>query len=170
MEYHDYYATLGIEKSASQADIQRAYRKLARQFHPDINKESGAEDRFKQIGEAYEVLKDSEKRAKYDRYGNAWKSANDRPAPLPQAGKTTTLGRERRTPGGFDFGGGPSGFSSFFDMLFGGGGRPRRPRTTLFTASAGGPRARRRSGSRHLKHPSRTWSTAAKRQLTLTPP
>jgi curved DNA-binding protein len=73
VEFTDYYKTLGVKKSASHADIQKAYRKLARESHPDINKSSGAEDRFKAINEAYEVLKDSDKRAKYDQYGAAWK-------------------------------------------------------------------------------------------------
>ena len=75
MTYKDYYATLGVDKTASQDEIQSAYRKLARKYHPDVNKEAGAEDRFKEIGEAYEVLKDPEKRQKYDRYGSAWKVA-----------------------------------------------------------------------------------------------
>lgn len=116
MDYKDYYATLGVEKTASADDIQKAYRKQARKFHPDVNNSPGAEDRFKDITEAYEVLKDSEKRATYDQYGSAWKSGGGRPGqPPPGWG-----------PGGvqFDFGGaGGSGFSSFFDMLFGGQGR-----------------------------------------------
>ncbi len=74
MDYKDYYATLGVEKTASADDIQKAYRKQARKFHPDVNNSPGAEDRFKDITEAYEVLKDSEKRATYDQYGSAWKS------------------------------------------------------------------------------------------------
>ena len=75
MEFKDYYATLGVSKDASQEEIQRAYRKLARKFHPDINKSPEAEAKFKDIGEANEVLKDPEKRKKYDRYGAAWKQA-----------------------------------------------------------------------------------------------
>lgn len=125
MEYQDYYGILGVEKDASQADIQRAYRKLARQYHPDINKDPQAETKFKQIGEAYEVLKDPEKRAKYDQFGSAWKTARQTGAPPPGweefhfdfGGPGAGGGR------GFDFGAGPSGFSSFFEMLFG-GGRP----------------------------------------------
>ncbi len=118
MEYKDYYAILGVSQGASQDEIQRAYRKLARQYHPDINKEAGAENRFKEIGEAYEVLKDSEKREKYDRYGSAWKAAE-------QNGGTPPPGNEDIW---FDIGGSPegafsgfSGFSSFFEQLFGGG-------------------------------------------------
>lgn len=122
MEYKDYYQTLGVDKEATAADIQKAYRKLARQFHPDVNKDAGAETRFKDIGEAYEVLKDPDKRGKYDQYGTAWKQV--------QTGGTPPPGWEGFQ---FDFGGGDSrfefrsagrgsGFSSFFDMLFGGAG------------------------------------------------
>ncbi len=109
MEYKDYYATLGVKKDASDDDIQKAYRKLARKFHPDVNKAPEAEAKFKEIGEAYEVLKDSDKRQKYDQYGSAWKRAQ-------QTGST---------PPGWEgnFGGGDGDFSSFFDMLFGGAGR-----------------------------------------------
>src|SRR5688572_16223489 len=118
MEFKDYYAILGVSKESSQEDIQRAYRKLARQYHPDVNKEPGAEDTFKDIGEAYEVLKDPDKRAKYDHYGSAWKAAQ-------QSGGTPPPGYEDVW---FDISGTPdeafagfSGFSSFFDQLFGGG-------------------------------------------------
>jgi len=75
MDFKDYYAALGVAKNASQEEIQRAYRKLARKYHPDVNKTPDAEEKFKDIGEAYEVLKDPDKRAKYDRYGVAWKAA-----------------------------------------------------------------------------------------------
>ena len=73
MKFTDYYKTIGVKKSTPYANIQKAYRKLAREFHPDVNKSSEAEARFKAINEAYEVLKDSDKRAKYDRYGAAWR-------------------------------------------------------------------------------------------------
>ena len=113
MDYKDYYATLGVEKNASADDIQKAYRKLARKFHPDVNNAPGAEDRFKDITEAYEVLKDTEKRKTYDQYGSAWKQAG-RPGQPPPGWQNVN----------FDFGqAGGSGFSSFFDMLFGGQGR-----------------------------------------------
>lgn len=107
--YQDYYKTLGVEKNASQADIQRAYRKLARKYHPDINKSGDSEEKFKQINEAYEVLGDPEKRSKYDRIGSGWNSS----------------AQEFGTPGAgdmhFSFSGDPSQFSDFFQSLFGGG-------------------------------------------------
>lgn len=123
MEFKDYYETLGVKRDASQEEIQKAYRKLARKLHPDVNKDPKAEARFKEIGEANEVLKDPEKRKKYDQYGSAWKSAQQTGAPPPGwEGYDFSSGA-----GGFGgFGGGAEGFSSFFDMLFGGGagGRP----------------------------------------------
>lgn len=114
MEYKDYYNILGVARDATKDDIKRAYRKLARKYHPDISKEANAEEKFKEVGEAYEVLKDPEKRAAYDRLGSGWKAGEEfRPPP----------GWE----GGFEFGGGgftggdTSAFSDFFSSLFGGG-------------------------------------------------
>lgn len=73
MEYKDYYKIMGLTKDASPEDIKRAYRKLARKYHPDVSKEAGAEEKFKELGEAYDVLKDPEKRSKYNQYGQYWK-------------------------------------------------------------------------------------------------
>lgn len=112
MEYKDYYQIMGVARDATQAEIKQAYRKLARQYHPDVSKEAGAEARFKEIGEAYEVLKDPEKRAAYDRLGERWKNGQEFQPP----------------PGwdqGFEFHGrqfsqaDASQFSSFFESLFG---------------------------------------------------
>jgi molecular chaperone DnaJ len=110
----DYYKVLGVEKKASQDEIKKAYRKLARQFHPDTNKDAGAEERFKKISEAYDVLGDPEKRKKYDRGGSVFAGGN------PFAG----------TAGGGGGAGGAADFGSFSDILSGifntGGGRTTR--------------------------------------------
>jgi len=114
MDYKDYYKILGVEKEASQADIKRAYRKLARKYHPDVSKLSDAETRFKEMGEAYEALKDPEKRAAYDQLGENWKAGQDfNPPPDWDAGF------EFRG-GGFT-GGNDADYSDFFESLFGRG-------------------------------------------------
>ncbi|HZI64380.1 MAG TPA: DnaJ domain-containing protein, partial [Thermoanaerobaculia bacterium] len=123
MDYKDYYAMLGVSKDASQEDIQKAYRKLARKYHPDVNKDSGAEARFKEISEAKEVLADPEKRQKYDRYGSAWRYAQQHGGAPPPGADEFHFDFGGGGFRGFDFGdldGGASGFSSFFEMLFGG--------------------------------------------------
>ena len=114
MQFKDYYQVLGVPRAATQDEIKRAYRKLARKYHPDVSKESDAEARFKEVGEAYEVLRDPEKRAAYDQFGSDWKAGQEfRPPPDWDAGF------EFRG----DFGGaGASGFSEFFESLFGGAG------------------------------------------------
>ena len=115
MEYKDYYKIIGVDRNATQDEIKRSYRKLARKYHPDVSKESDAEARFKEVGEAYEVLKDPEKRAAYDQLGANWQAGQDFNPP-PDWDQ------------GFEFhGGGFTGadaeqFSDFFDSLFGGGG------------------------------------------------
>lgn len=114
MEFKDYYKIMGVKRDATQDEIKRAYRKLARKYHPDVSKEPEAERRFKEIGEAYEVLKDPEKRAAYDQLGANWKAGQDfRPPP------DWDQGFEFRG-GGFT-GAGTSGFSDFFESLFGRG-------------------------------------------------
>ena len=114
MDYKDYYKIMGIERDASQDEIKRAYRKLARKYHPDVSKESNAEIHFKEVGEAYEVLKDPEKRAAYDQLGANWKSGQDfNPPPDWDAGFEFS-------GGGFT-GGDSSAFSDFFESLFGQG-------------------------------------------------
>ncbi|MCB2156026.1 DnaJ domain-containing protein [bacterium] len=119
VKFQDYYETLGVGRDASAEDIRKAYRTLARKFHPDVNKDSGAEDKFKQINEAYEVLKDPEKRKRYDALGANWKSGQEFRPPPGFEGFSFNFGG----PGGAQgFEG--TGFSDFFDMLFGqvGGG------------------------------------------------
>ena len=112
MDYKDYYKIMGVDKRASQDDIKRAYRKLARKYHPDVSKESDAEVRFKEVGEAYEVLKDPEKRAAYDQLGANWKAGQDfKPPPDWDAGFEFS-------GGGFT-GGTDSDYSDFFESLFG---------------------------------------------------
>lgn len=126
MDYKDYYQILGVSRGASKEEIQKAYRKLARKYHPDVSKETDAEARFKELSEAYEVLKDPDKRQKYDRFGSAWKQARRTgEAPPGWDGVHFDFGSGG---GGFRFeGAGPgfggSGFSDFFEMLFGEGGR-----------------------------------------------
>lgn len=138
MDFKDYYAILGVEKDASQDDIQKAYRKLARKYHPDVNKSPQAEAKFKEIGEAYEALKDPEKRQRYDQFGSAWKQAARQSGGQPRWQNIDfDFGGAGAGPGqGFEFDLGGSGFSSFFDMLFGGGG-PGGPQRA--GRGAGGP-------------------------------
>jgi len=115
MEYKDYYKVMDVAKTASQDEIKRAYRKLARKYHPDVSKEANAEARFKELGEAYEVLKDPEKRAAYDQLGSNWQAGQEfRPPPGWSGGS----GDGGFRPGA---GGGPSqaDFSDFFEELFG---------------------------------------------------
>ncbi len=122
MEFKDYYKVMGVARDATEAQIKQAYRKLARKYHPDVSKEKNAEAHFKEVGEAYEVLKSPEKRAAYDQLGQG-PAAGENFRPPPDFGS------------GFEFsgagaGGGDSSYSDFFDALFGaqaraGGGQSR---------------------------------------------
>ncbi len=139
MKYLDYYAVLGVPRTATADEIKKAYRKLARQYHPDVNKAAGAEARFKEINEANEVLSDTEKRKRYDALGANWKPGQDFTPPPGWGGfEGASSG-----PGGihFEFGGPGAGgdFSDFFSALFGdlGGGGGRRPRRSPFGGFGG---------------------------------
>ncbi len=117
MRFKDYYAVMGVPRGATQDEIKRAYRKLARKFHPDVSKEKDAEERFKELQEAYEVLKDAEKRAAYDQLGSDWRQGQEfRPPPDWGKGFEFTPGRGER--GGRAAGPGAD-FSDFFSELFG---------------------------------------------------
>src|SRR6188472_891116 len=137
MEYRDYYATLGVPRTATQADIKKAYRKLARKHHPDANKnDPAAEQRFKEVNEANEVLSDPEKRKLYDQLGSNWEAYQ-----RAGAGAGAATGAPGQNPfagfGGAASGAGPGGvryefhgnaedlegFSDFFRTFFGGAGR-----------------------------------------------
>ncbi|HUA08625.1 MAG TPA: J domain-containing protein [Candidatus Acidoferrales bacterium] len=136
MNYKDYYAILGVPKSAAEKDIKSAYRKLARKWHPDANPDNAkaAEEKFKEISEAYEVLGDPEKRKKYDALGSDWQRAARQAEQQRQYRRTYS----ENDFSGFDFGNtgagpGPSGFSDFFDMFFSGIGRRQTTQSTNFT-------------------------------------
>jgi curved DNA-binding protein len=135
MEFKDYYKVLGVERGADQKTISRTFRRLAREFHPDVNKRKGAEDRFKELNEAYQVLGDAAKRAQYDQVYDAYKNGG-----IPLHDLLGRAGGRRGTwspPGGFtvtvggegdlnDFFGRSGGFSEFFQQLFGVGGFEQR--------------------------------------------
>ena len=121
MEFIDYYKILGLTKSASEADIKKAYRKLARKHHPDLNpNDKSAEQKFKQINEANEVLSDPEKRKKYDQYGKDWQHADSYEKARQQQGSQGYSNQRTYTSGGQGFD--ESQFSDFFESMFGGGG------------------------------------------------
>jgi curved DNA-binding protein len=144
MEYRDYYKILGVERAATADQVKTAYRRLARKYHPDVSKEKNAEERFKEVQEAYEVLKDPEKRAAYDQLGADWKSGEQfRPPPDwgsgfehagagPQRGRGRTAGARGRSAGNGE-GYSQADFSDFFSSLFGG--------DTGFSAGSAGPAA-----------------------------
>ncbi len=116
MEFKDYYETMGVARDAKPDEIKRSYRRLARKFHPDVSKEPDAEERFKEVQEAYEVLKDPEKREAYDRFGADWKAGQEF-RPPPDWGADVGF-----TGGGYTDAG---EFSDFFEALFGSAGHRR---------------------------------------------
>ena len=149
MQFKDYYEILGVEPSAGEAEIKTAYRRLARKYHPDVSKEAGAEEKFKAVNEAYEALRDPQKRAAYDQLRARGYRPGDEVQPPPG-------GFGMAAPGGFDFdeifagGGAGGGFSDFFEELFGGaargGWRPARARAAAARRHA--RQARGAAGSR----------------------
>lgn len=145
VKFEDYYDTLGVKRDATQDEIRRAYRKLARKHHPDVSKASDASEKFAKIGEAYEVLGDPEKRKKYDELGQNWKNGQDfRPPPGYENVEFNFRGPGGAAGGGFR----PGGFSDFFEMFFGSGGAGatrgggaragRSPFEEMFEQQAGG--------------------------------
>lgn len=134
VKFQDYYELLGVERSATEKEIKSAYRKLARKWHPDLHpaaEKKEAEEQFKRINEAYEVLKDPDKRARYDRLGSRWKDGQEFQAPPDMEG--FRFYRSDGYGGGFE-GGFEGGFSDFFNMFFGGqaqaaAGGGRNPRS-----------------------------------------
>jgi len=159
MEYRDYYQTLGVGKTANQDEIKKAYRNLARKYHPDVNPDDpNAEEKFKDINEAYQVLSDDEKRKKFDQFGSQWKQYQQRGGRSEDFdwSQWTTRGQ----PGGTQyrtisqedleqmFGGGFGGFSDFFETLFGGMGGMRSTRRR-----ANSPNQQTMRGGRDIEHP-----------------
>ena len=129
VKFKDYYETLGLSRDADAAKIKRAYRKLAREYHPDVNRSATAETKFKEIAEAYEVLADPEKRKRYDQLGANWKTGQDfnaRPEPPPSGGQQ--WGGAGQRPRSYSFNDMGGGFSDFFESLFGQASGGRNPR------------------------------------------
>jgi curved DNA-binding protein len=140
VEFEDYYKIMGVSRDATQDEIKRAYRKLARKYHPDVSKEKDAEEKFKRLGEAYEVLKDPEKRAAYDQLGKNWKAGQDfRPPPDWDAGFEFS-------GGGFTGGADADTYSDFFESLFG-----RRSRSYAGGAAGAGGGFHMRGQDHHAK-------------------
>lgn len=146
MAFIDYYKVLGVERNATQDDIKKAYRKMARKYHPDLNKDDpNAKDKFQEINEANEVLSDPEKRKKYDEYGEHWKHADEFKAEREAYQKAQEQGGQSAywySVNGDDFMGGfgrgnASGFSDFFEQLFGHGASGSRSRRTYNMMESG---------------------------------
>ncbi|MGZ0656652.1 DnaJ C-terminal domain-containing protein [Coraliomargarita sp. W4R53] len=121
MKDKDYYKILGVPKGADDATIKKEYRKQARKYHPDINKDATAEQQFKDLGEAYEVLKNPEKRKAYDQYGSEWEHGAERAKQQRQYRQSNTGSYDGANFGGADY-------SDFFGSMFNGGGRGHAPR------------------------------------------
>ncbi|MGF1485432.1 MAG: DnaJ C-terminal domain-containing protein [Opitutales bacterium] len=148
MEFKDYYKTLGVAREASEAEIKKAFRKLARQHHPDHagRDNTAAEEKFKEINEAYEVLSDPEKRRRYDQLGSQWNQPGGMPAGWEEvfAGQGRGAGPGGRfagtsgQPSGFSFNFGGTGFSDFFEAFFSGGSEAGNGRFNPFSEAGNG--------------------------------
>lgn len=137
MEFKDYYKVLGVARNATEEEIKKAFRKLARQYHPDVAKDKKtAESKFKEVNEAYEVLGDATKRKKYDELGVHWKQGGGFRPPPGWEGSFGGAGG-RRQGGDFEFQFGGTGFSDFFERFFGGGGGSSFGRKSPFEGRAG---------------------------------
>ena len=152
VDFEDYYEVLGVDRDASQEEIQKAYRKKARKYHPDVSDEADAEEMFKKVNEAHEVLKDPETRKKYDQLGKNWKQGQGfEPPPGWGDGGWENV---RVNVGGAGFedifggGGGGGGFSDFFNVFFGGGGPGGARGGRGGRSAAGGGRGRTRGQGR----------------------
>lgn len=147
VKFRDYYESLGIPRTSTQEEIQRAYRNAARKLHPDVNKKPDAADTFKEVQEAYEVLKDPEKRRKYDQLGANWKSGQDFSPPSGwESFRTRSAGpRPGAGDGGFSVED-AAGFSDFFESIFGGSGAGGFAEE--FGRARSGPRAHRGAAAR----------------------
>lgn len=120
MKYKDYYDILGVSRDATEKEVKSAYRKLARKYHPDVNKEAGAAEKFKDLNEAYEVLSDKDKRQRYDSLGANWQQGSDFTPPPGFENININFGQGGFGGfGGFDDLGGMGGFSDFFSSIFG---------------------------------------------------
>src|SRR6202521_6188484 len=119
MQYRDYYEILGVSRGADADEVKRAYRKLARKYHPDVSKEKNAEDKFKEVQEAYEVLRDTEKRAAYDQLGRDYRPGQQFRPPPDSSQRFGDFSSQRFSD--------LNGFSDFFSTLFGGATRAPPP-------------------------------------------
>ena len=160
VQYKDYYEILGVPRSASDAEIKKSFRKLAREYHPDVAKDKKrAEEKFKEINEAYEVLSDPAKRKKYDELGANWKSGADFRPPPGWEGSSGGQAFRGRGAGGqeFEFHFGGTGFSDFFEQFFG-----SRMRGGGFSPAAGSPK-KRNLPSAGATSKATSWSRSRKR-------
>lgn len=154
VEFKDYYAVLGVQRDASEADIKKAFRKLARQHHPDLAKDKpAAEEKFKEINEAYEVLSDPQKRKRYDELGANWQQAEMHGGVPPRwNGQRGPQWREVR-PEGYEFHFDGTGFSDFFEQFFGRGMRGAPGFGGVEGFDFGEPQSAFRGGSAHRETP-----------------